>query len=235
MWKISTFEEQIRKKMKYENYKIGAVGLYQSSKTPQEGFEKTEYGTDKKITYIKKIDKIEGVITEIDTKEIEFDGRKMKMLEVTMVSGDTQHKIGVSLKNQKGSNYSDAAIALLSALNGYKIGQRASLSAYWKKSTGKNGKEYNNLSVAINHLDILTSENKPEWTGFVPFTDIPKATSKEVAGDTVWDFTPVMEFWYEKFTALKEKFSEAPAPASEAPKPAPSAQTVTLEDSDLPF
>lgn len=223
--------------MNYQNYKIGAQGLYQSSKTEAPGFEKTEYGTDKKITYIKKIDKIEGVITEVDTKEIEFEGRKMKMLEVTLMSGDTSHKVSTSLRNQKGSNYSEATIALLSALCGYKLGQRASLSAYWKKSVGKNGKDYNNLNVAINHLDILKEDGKPEWTGFVPFVDIPKATSKEVAGETIWDFTPVMEFWYNKTQELNKNFSEwrnkQGAPVS-TPTPQPSA-VATNGGLDLPF
>lgn len=224
--------------MNYENYKIGAEGLYQSSKTEKEGFEKKTYGTDNKVTYVKKINKIEGVITGVEQKEFTHEGKTIKTIEVKIQDGDTLHQISTPLKNQKGNNYSEATIATLSALNGYKVGQRCSFSAYYKKSTGSNGKEYNNLNVSINHLDILNDNSKPEWTGFIPFSEVPKATSKEVAGETQWNFDAAMEFWYNKLQEISKRFEDAPAPAQQ-PKTTPSAPTAAAislsTDDDLPF
>lgn len=233
--------------MNYENYRIGADGLYQSSKEAKEGFEMKTYGTENKVTYVKKIRQIEGTITGVEVKEFTHDNKTIKNIELKIQDGDTLHQVSTALKNQKGNNYSEATTAILSALNGYKLGERVSFSAYYKKSTGSNGKEYNNLNVYINHVNIIGSNGKPEGTGFIPYTDLPKAISKEVAGETQWNFEAVMEFWYAKLQEISKRFENSPTPTSTPPaqdtKPAMQPNTSfetagsspTEDIDDLPF
>lgn len=209
--------------MEYLNLSIsaGKGKLYEKSKTPKEGFVEVTYGEGEK-TYHKYVDTAKGVPTYFEEKEIEFSGKKLKFLELTLVDGELATKISVISRNKNG--FTDEAKALMSAVNGLDLGEDVTLQVNKKTVTGKNGKEYNNLNVYINYVHKLNEAGKGLSTGFISFSEIPKAVEKEVAGDKVWDFSPQTEYFYAKLKELEERFKNQTTSAStQAPKTTPSA------------
>lgn len=206
----------------YNNYSIsaGKGKLYLKSKTPQEGFEKVTYGTNgESTTYHQYADSIKGLPKSLEVKEISYEGKTLKFLEFTLLDGEISNKVSVPLKNAKG-NYTDEVKALLSALNGLTLGEEVTLTTKATTTTGKNGKEYKNLNIYINYVNILGDNGKGQGTGFIPYTDIPAPTEKIVAGDKVWDWTPQTEFFYSKLGEIITKFQNVPVTSTpQAPKP----------------
>lgn len=209
----------------YNNYSIssGKGKLYLKSKTPQEGFEKVTYGTNgESITYHKYADSIKGFPSLFEVKEITHEGKTLKFVELTLTDGEVLNKVSVSLKNTKGG-YTDETRALLSALNGLTLGEEVTLTTKATTTTGKNGKEYKNLNIYINYINILGENGKGQTTGFIPYTEIPAPIEKIVAGDKVWDWTPQTEFFYSKLGEIITKFQNVPTqsttPTPQVPKP----------------
>ena len=205
--------------MNYNNYSISASKgkLYLKSKTPQEGYEKVTYGANgENTTYHKYVDSIKGKPSSLEVKEIQHEGKTLKFLEFSLVDGDNQNKVSVPLKNSKG-NYTDEVRAILSALNGADISEEVTFTVKTSTTTGKNGKEYKNLNVYINYVNILGDNGKGKSTGFIAYGDIPAPEKKVVAGDTVYDWSPQTEFFYAKLGEISAKF-QGQAPATEAPK-----------------
>ena len=118
------------------------------------------------------------------------------------------------------------------------------------KTTGKNGKDYENLNVYLNYVDRTGDNGKGLSTGFIAFNDIPKPEKEddEDLGVT-WNWKPVNKFYAQKIKELQEKFQNGqtasqPQVNTEAPRipvatPAEAFQSATnvneKEHQDLPF
>ena len=232
----------------YNNYSIsaGKGKLYLKSKTPQEGYEEILYGTGevKDKTYHRYADSIKGLPSFFEIKEISYDGRTLKFMELTLLDGEISNKVSVSLKNTKGG-YTDESRALLSALNGLELGEEVTLTSKDTNTTGKNGKEYKNLNIYINYVNRLGENGKGLGTGFIPHTEIPAPIEKIVAGDKTWDWSPQTEFFYTKLGEIQAKFQGASTATPSAPKPLPTAspaqafpelkESVNTDMQELPF
>jgi len=204
--------------MTYNNFSIssGKGKLYLKSKTAQDGFEKVTYGTNgENVTYHKYADSIKGTPKTFEVKEIQYEGKTLKFMELGLVDGDISNKVSVPLKNTKGG-YTDEARALLSALYNMDLGEEVTLSTRVSTTTGKNGKEYKNLNIYINYVERLGENGKGLSTGFIPYNEIPAPIEKVVAGDKTWDWTPQTEFFYEKLQEVQAKFQNAPQPTAQA-------------------
>ena len=212
--------------MTYNNYSIsaGKGKLYLKAKQPTEGFEEVLYGTGevKDKTYHKYADSIKGVPSFFEIKEISYEGRTLKFMELTLLDGEISNKVSVGLKNTKGG-YTDESRALLSALNGLELGEEVTLTTKATTTTGKNGKEYKNLNIYINYVNRLGENGKGLGTGFIPHTEIPAPIEKIVAGDKTWDWSPQTEFFYAKLGEIQAKFQGASTATPSAPKPVPTA------------
>lgn len=210
----------------YNNYSIsaGKGKLYLKAKQPTEGFEEVLYGTGevKDKTYHRYADSIKGLPSFFEIKEISYDGRTLKFMELTLLDGEISNKVSVSLKNTKGG-YTDESRALLSALNGLELGEEVTLTTKATTTTGKNGKEYKNLNIYINYVNRLGENGKGLGTGFIPHTEIPAPIEKIVAGDKTWDWSPQTEFFYAKLGEIQAKFQGASTATPSAPKPVPTA------------
>jgi len=207
--------------MTYNNYSISASKgkLYLKAKTETPGYEKVTYGTNgESVTWHQYHDSIKGTPQTLEVKEIQYEGKTLKFLELTLVDGENHNKVSAPLKNVKG-NYTDEVKAILSALNGLEMGQEVTFTTKATTSTGKNGKEYKNLNVYINYTQILNESGKDQGTGFIPYTDIPAPIEKMVAGDKTWDFSPQTEFYYAKLGEIQTKFQsgEDANPQQQAP------------------
>jgi len=196
--------------MTYNNFSISSSKgkLYLKEKQPTPGYEEVSYGTEGKKTYHKYYNSIKGIPSFFEQKDVQFDGRTLKFLELTLVDGDSSNKVSVPLKNKGG--YTDEVKLLLSALSGLELGEEVTLSTAKSTYTNKKGEEKSQLNIYINYVNRLADNGKGLSTGFIPFNDIPKPTSKTVAGDTVWDWTEQTEFYYKKLTEIQAKFSNAP-------------------------
>ncbi len=237
--------------MNYNNFSISASKgkLFLKEKTPTEGYEEITYGVDNKKTYHKYFTSVKGTPKYFDTKEVKFDGKTLRFLELTLIDGQDSNKVSVPLKNTKG-NYTDESRAIISALNNLELGQEVNLSVKTSTTIGKNGKEYKNLNVYINYTNIFNDEGKGKSTGFIPYTEIPGPTEKIVAGDKTWDWTAQTEFFYTKLEEIKTRFAnnsstdsasygsndKAPLKTEQVALPEiQKIESVTIEDDELPF
>lgn len=231
--------------MTYNNFSIssGKGKLYLKEKQPTEGYEEVTYGTEGKKTYHKYFNSIKGVPSYFDSKEVQFDGRTLRFLELTLVDGDVSNKVSVSLKNKGG--YTDEVKLLLSALDGLELGEEVTLSTAKSAYKNKKGEDKEQLNIYINYVNRLNDAGKGLSTGYIPFTDIPKPISKVVAGDTTWDWTEQTEFYYAKLTSILEKFKNNTSTTktqSQTNTEAPKIPTATPEQAfepqvhdDIPF
>lgn len=232
----------------YKNYSISSAKgkLYLKEKAPKEGYVEVTYGTEGKKTYHKYEDSIQGTPKSLETKEIDFEGRTLKFLEFTLEEGDVISKISVPLKNKAG--YTNEVRAIVSALDGLKIGEPVTFTPKLTSYTPKNGgvtKEQ--LNIYVNYVNILGENGKGLSTGFIPFSEIPRAEKEvdEDDGEVTWNWKPVNKFFFQKIKEITDKFpKETPAPAETKPTAAPVKPAVTKaeapaieeeEDDDLPF
>lgn len=238
--------------MKYNNYSISSAKgkLYLKEKKPTEGYEEVTYGVNNDKTYHKYTNMIKGIPTSLEQKEVQFDGRTLRFLELTLVDGEDQNKVSVSLKNKGG--YTDEVKLILSALDGLEMGEEVTFTTAKSTYTNKKGEEKSQLNIYINYVNRLGENGKGLSTGYIQFSDIPKPTSKVVAGDTVWDWEAQTVFYYEKLTDIMAKFQNnpttpsTPQPKAETPKNAvptatpqeafaPATNFKQEEHQDLPF
>lgn len=213
----------------YNNYSIsnGKGKLYLKSSEPKEGYEKVTYGTNgESVTYHKYVDRIQGVLKYFDQKDAQTkDGKKLQFLEVTFIDGEDNNKISVPLKNSK-SNFTDEVKALLSSLNSAEVGENYTLSVTKTKSTGKNGKEYENLNVYLNYVDRLGENGKGLSTGFIAYGDIPTPEKEEDEDlGTTWNWKPVNKFYAQKIKEFQERFQNAPKQEQNNSAPQPKVET----------
>lgn len=211
--------------MEYNNYSIslGKGKLYLKSSDPKEGYEKVTYGADNKTTYHKYENTIKGKLKFFDTKEVDYQGKKLSFLEVSLIDGDISNKVSVPLKNSK-LNYTDEVKALVSALNSAEIGEEVTLSPVKTTSTS-NGKEY--LNIYINYVNRLGENGKGLSTGFINFNDIPKPEKEEDEDlGTTWNWKPVNKFYAQKIKEIQAKFQNN---SSQPEVSKPSTPTATPE------
>lgn len=239
----------------YNNYSVSVSkgSFYLKSKVPAQGYEAVTYGTNgEKTSYHKYENGITGLLKYLDVKEINFEGKTIRFLEITLIDGEVNNKISVPLKSTKGS-YTEEAKSLVSSLVGATPGKKYSASVQTKKTQGKNGKEYTNLTFWLNDLeDINLETGKPNSTGFISYKDIPEPIKEvDAVSGVTWDWRPVDKFFTQKIVELQAKFgapsNEAPStapssvPSQPAPKPKPEgvpqnpANDFEEEDDDLPF
>tara|TARA_R110000772_G_scaffold44329_4_gene102005 strand:+ start:6395 stop:7093 length:699 start_codon:yes stop_codon:yes gene_type:complete len=232
--------------MEYNNYSISRKKgqFYLKSKTPQEGYEEITYGEGKK-TYHKYKGTIQGTPKYFGTKEVEFEGRKLNFLELSLVEGEVTNKISVNLKNKGG--YTDEVKIILSALDGYTVGEPVTMTPKISTSQGKNGKSYENLNLYMNYQDIKNDQGKGQSTGFISYDDIPgPVKGDDGMGGVTWDWTPSNKFYYNKLKEIEARFGgetsteSQPAPVSEEPTKTSTAKPATptsgvSDNDDLPF
>lgn len=228
--------------MEYKNYSIssGKGKLYLKEKQPTAGYEEVTYGTEGKKTYHQYHSSIKGIPKYLEIKEVQYDGRTLKFLELSLIDGDVSNKVSTALKNKNG--YTDEVKALVSALNGLELGEEVTLSTAKSKYTNKAGVEKENLNLYINYTGRLGDNGKGLGTGFIPYTEIPKAEKEvdEDDGEVTWNWKPVNKFYTAKLKELEDRFKEVPSaestPQAPAPSKAPQKSTFKEEDhSDLPF
>lgn len=221
--------------MDYNNFSLSVSKgkLYLKSKTPQDGYEEVSYGTEGKKTYHKYFNSIKGIPKYFESKEVQFEGRTLRFLELTLVDGEVSNKLSVPLKNKGG--YTDEVKALLSALNGLDMGQEVTLSGVKNKYKNKKGEDKEQLAIYINYVNRLGDNGKGLSTGFIPFDAIPKPTSKVVAGDTTWDWSEQTEFYWEKLTEIEARFKNQTETSTPQTSTAPSQPTMEKVDTQLPF
>lgn len=193
----------------YKNFSISRKQgkFYLKEKQPTEGFQEITYGTEGKKTYHQYHDSVSGMPTYFGTKEVEYDGRTLRFLELTLEDGDVINKISAPLKNRGG--YTDEVKALVSSLNGYDMGEPVTINPKTSKYMTAKGVERENLNIYINYNNRKNAEGKNEGTGYIKFEDVPSPTSSIVAGDTVWDWSPQTQFYYDKIQEIETKFKSA--------------------------
>ena len=211
--------------MAYNNFSISSskAKFYLKSKEPKEGFIAVPYG-EGKTTYHQYYDRVEGILSKVETKDVDAGGKKLQFFEVTLTKGQDTNRISAPLKNSKG-NYTDEVKALVSTLNSAEPGQLVSVSLN-NKTTSKDGKDYENLSVYINYAERLGENGKPESSGFISFSEIPRAVKEEDEDIGVtWNWKPVNKFYAAKIKEIVARFEESEPVLSAA----------GVGDDDLPF
>lgn len=223
--------------MASQNFNISAKRgkLYLKSKEPRDGYEAVPYG-DGKITYHKYVNSVQGVITKVETKEVNVQTGKLQFFDVTLKDGDTYNNVSVTLKNSRG-NFTDEVKALVSSLNNCPPFARVIMSVN-SNTTEKDGKTYDNINVYINLLDeIDPKSNKPKSTGFIPFSEIPRAIKDDDPDLGVsYDWKPVNKYYIGKINEITAKFNAA---KNEVPTSISAPESInepaTILEDDLPF
>jgi hypothetical protein len=231
--------------MGYKNYSAtnNKGSIYEKSKEPKEGFEEVITMNGKKV-YQRKVKNIEGVIKSFQTKAMPNGA---EILELSIFDGADYHNLSVALMTASNS-YTREAEALISAMKGYKPNSKVSV-AFTTKDSVYEGKTYTNGTFWINYLDEQDENGKNPTTGFISYTEIPKATTKKVGGKDVKVYDDRVEFFFNELQEISKKLQEAPksdpTPSPSVPnggnnpgKPEPKSTITPVEeddDQDLPF
>lgn len=230
--------------MTYINLKISGKNgkIYESSKEPKDGFEKVLYGENNdNVTYHKYYNSIQGKFVGFGLSEMKSDKANIMMLNVKIDNADDKYTIAVPLKTTYGG-ITDTAKSIVSAFIGANANEDYSVSAYIKLNT-KDGKEYKNYNVFVNSLTNLDDNGKGVSTGFIPFSEIPRAEREDDGmGGVTYNNKPVNAFFGAKIREIEAKFAtnstEAPAPQqSQEPKKVTTTSKLAPveDDDDLPF
>lgn len=208
--------------MEYKNYSISSKEgkFYLKSKTPLEGYSEVRYGMNQeKVTYHQYHSTIVGKPAYFGPKEVIFEGRTLKFLELTLIDGDISNKVSVPLKNTRGG-YTDEARTIISTLYNADLNEPITLTAKLNQYKNKKGEDKHSLALYGNYINI-EEDGRNKSTGFIPYSDIPALEQKTVAGEKVWDSTAQTEFFFEKLTELQQRFrgnsTSAPSEATDDP------------------
>lgn len=227
----------------YNNFSISrAKGkLYLKQKQPTEGYEEITYGTEGKKTYHKYFGSTKGLPTYFGVKEVQYQGRTLSFLELALQDeGDVINKISVPLKNKGG--YTDEVKAIVSALNGYKVGEPVQFTPNKGTYVNKKGETKESFNVYINYQNIKNDEGKGQSTGFIDRKNIPSAIrSDDGMGGNSWDWKPVNVFFFNKIQEIESNFkgnsnssTTDTQPSNAEPATAVTTSTASAGD-DLPF
>lgn len=190
--------------------------FYQKSKEAKDGFEAVLYDNGTKTTYHKYVKELTGVVSNFDVKEVTFDGKTFKMVETTLKNGSDEFIISFPQKQANGKNFSEEFRTFISGLSNYELGEPVNVSFYMKETEDK---KFKNLNVYFRYVNKMGQDGKNLMTGFIPFSEIPRAEESVVAGDTVKTFNNQMEFFYNKFQEISKRISSSPTPAASTPAP----------------
>lgn len=220
--------------MEYKNFSISSKKeqFYEKSKTEKEGYEEVIYGEGKK-TYHKYQKTVEGTPSYFTVKEVPYMDKTLRFLELSVVKDDVTSTISVPLKSSYG--YTDESKAMVSALNGYKLGEPVSISVKKNSYVTKSGKERDSLVMYINYDNIKNESGRNESTGYIHFNDIPGPETKEVAGETVYIWDNQTNFYYEKINEIQDRFKNNTSNETEKKEEPISNQTTEIDQDDLPF
>jgi len=221
--------------MAYNNFSISKKNskFYLKEKQPTEGYVEVEYGTPVKKTYHKYFDTVQGTPKEFTTKEVEYQGRKLQFLEVSLEDGSDTNKISVSLKNKGG--YTDEVKALVSAFNGYKVGETVTMTVRTSNYTTKKGDERENLNIYVNYDNIKKNDGKSESTGYIDYKEIPSPTKEDDGmGGIEWNWKPQTVFFYNKINEIEAKFGGDVTPTKPAAQTSKAVPTITPQEAFEP-
>ena len=127
---------------------------------------------------------ITGWITSLDIKEVEYQGKKNKILVMQLTDSDGVSQIEFSL--------SGAAYSLINSLINADLSKEVEVSAWIKDE------KYVNASVKY------TDGSKCEWS--IPIADQPKPVEfTKPSGEKEKDYANVKEWWLNKFISVKPK------------------------------
>lgn len=234
--------------MGYINLKISGKNgkMYESSKEVKEGYVEVKYGKDNlETTYHKYYDKIEGEFSGFGISEMKSEKANITMLNVKIKGTEDIYTISVPLKTTYGG-ISDSAKALISSFNNAKPNHGYSVTTFTKKNE-YNGKTYDNQVVYVNSLTEMGDNGKGLSTGFIPFSEIPRAKREDDGlGGVTYDNKEVNLFFGAKIREISAKFEGEVKPATDAPEPKTAklesevskkkeAVIVDDEDDSLPF
>ena len=232
--------------MGYINLKISGKNgkMYESSKEAKEGYVEVKYGKDNlETTYHKYYDKIEGEFSGFGMSEMKGEKANITMLNVKIKGTEDIYTISVPLKTTYGG-ISDSAKALISSFYGAKPNHGYSVTTFTKKNES-NGKTYDNQVVYVNSLTEMGDNGKGVSTGFIPFSEIPRATRQDDGlGGVTYDNKEVNLFFGTKIREISAKFEGETKPASDTPQPAKlepetskkkEAVIANEDEDDLPF
>jgi len=188
-------------------FKWGPSKFYERSKVAKEGFDAIPYVDKKtneaKTTYHRLIDSVEGTISSVAVQETSF-GRYLK---VNLQTGkDEITSISVGLDDKYG--YSREAMAFISSLRGYKLGEEVSINPVVSKYTKKTGKEGMNVAFYINYKNIQGDNGKSASTGYIDSKKITAVVEEEKLGKKTFNYDARMQFYYDTLETIKANFSE---------------------------
>lgn len=188
--------------MKYQNYSVGASGLYQKSKVEMEGYVLDAIQGNFK----KYVDGITGVVSSIKMRESVWDGKTLRFFEISLLEDDTTHTLSVSQMNQKGTNYSTETRLLLGSLKGYEVGERVTLMTYYK---AREGSQYKDFKCFLNYTDKpKNADGRLQSTGYIMHTDAPAPIVTELLGIKQYNFTEQVEFYKNLFDTVADKIDK---------------------------
>lgn len=194
--------------------------------------EKADIKGKRAICQIKKVDNeyvqsewfgnITGWITGLEVKEVEYQGKKNKILVMQVADASGVSQIEASL--------SGASYAIINCLLNADLTKEVEISAWIKDD------KYVNASVKY------TSGEKCEWS--IPFEEQPKPIEFEKpSGEKDKDYTNVKAWWLEKFISIKGKAVKSnfkgevkqQPPVSTAQQQSSETPVTPQDESDLPF
>jgi hypothetical protein len=237
-------------------FKWGASKFYEKSKTAKEGFDAIEYIDSKtkepKTTYHRLVDTVEGTISSVAVQESPY-GRNLKVNLQT----DTKNEIiSIAVKLDDKYGYSREAMAFISSLRGYKLGEEVSINPVVSRFTKNNGKEGMNVAFYINYKNI-NEGGKSASTGYIDNKEIPALEKEVKLGKETYNSDKRMQFYFDTLESITAKFTEywdkikadaaakkagdqtqpdksTKEPVKEAPEGA-MAPNEKFDDEDLPF
>lgn len=231
--------------LKYTNFKVNKKGLYESSRTPKEGFIEVKYGDKlESTTYHRYVDGLIGRISSIRISKPEFGGT---YLNLVLVDGQEAYTISTALY-ASNANYSFTARLILDSLSKADFSKKVQLS-FWTKKVDEN--EYQNMTVFYH--GEKTDDGKNVYVDRVMFDEKPKREYKEVGGESKLIVEPHVEFYYNILTKMQETLQSlresrggsatsstnsevsTPKPEEKAPKDKLTPAMSDIDESDLPF
>jgi len=224
-----------------------------SSKVALEGYEKVEYthvaSGEQRVTYHKYVDKVEGVLSKIETKTLPFG----TYLNVSFYDKESNSLNTIQTPLEDKYGYTQVVQALMNSLANYKIGEQVAVSVSIKDNeyTNKAGELKKNKQITfwVNYANILTDAGKNDRPPFLDYATIPKLEKVEKRGQTSYNTDARDDFYYEMIGKIEaqllvgrtERQAEYEAKnASNAtnatpPTPKEAVTTFASEDDDLPF
>jgi hypothetical protein len=149
---------------------------------------------------------MQGIPKNLALKEIEFEGRKLRFLEFTLLEdNDIENKVSMNLKNKGG--YTDEVKLMVSSLYYLTLGEPVTFTPKKDSYTNKRGELKDQLKIYINYINILGENGKGKGSGFIPYNEIPIPIKEEKYGETVWNWDEQTGFYYNRLNEIIARFN----------------------------